>query len=140
MNTLFETRVTHEGNSHGHVSSDDGTLEMKVRTADESSREAGATFPEQLLAAGYAASFAGALELAAEEKGIQETEEISVSVHLAGHLEDEELYLELTIDAYIPEVDQELGEELIDMAYERCVFSRATQDNVTVHLNLLMDQ
>lgn len=139
MKTIFETKVTHEGNSQGHVSSDDGTIDMEVRTADEKQSKPGATFPEQLLAAGYASSFAAALELAAEEKGVDDTEGISVSVHLAGNLDADELYLEVTIDAYIPSVDQDLGEEMIDMAYEWCTFSKATQDNVTVHLNLLMD-
>lgn len=139
MKTIFETKVTHEGDSNGHISSDDGVIDLKIRTADENSTSSGATFPEQLLAAGYASSFAAALELAAEEKGITETEDINVHVHLAGKIDAEELYLELTIDSYIPEVSQELGEEIIDMAYENCTFSRATQDNITVHLNLLMD-
>lgn len=139
MKTIFETKVTHEGNSQGHLSSDDGTLDMEVRTADESQGKSGATFPEQLLAAGYAASFAAALELAAEEKDVEDTGDISVHVHLTGNIDDDELYLEVTIDSYIPGVDKDLGEELIDMAYEWCTFSKATRDNVTVHLNLLLD-
>ena len=86
-----------------------------------------------------AASFAAALELAAEEKDVEDTADINVHVHLTGNIDDDELYLEVTIDSYIPGVDKHLGEELIDMAYEWCTFSKATRDNVTVHLNLLLD-
>ena len=48
--------------------------------------------------------------------------------------------MEATLDAYLPTVDKEMGETLMKDAHEICPYSKATRDNITVHLNLLLDE
>ncbi|MDC6352562.1 Ohr family peroxiredoxin [Zeaxanthinibacter sp. PT1] len=139
MKTIFETSATHTGGSKGHVASDAGTIDMQVMPASGSLENNDATSPEELLAAGYAASFAAALEATATEHGMTSTEDISVTVHIAGNEDEDGMFLEATLDVYIPDVNKETGESLVNDAHERCTFSQATQDNITVNLNLLLD-
>ncbi len=48
-------------------------------------------------------------------------------------------FLEATLDCYIPDVDTQTGEQLVNDAHQMCPFSKATRDNITVTLNLLLD-
>lgn len=50
------------------------------------------------------------------------------------------LQLKATLDCYIPGVDVKTGEDLVNKAHEVCPYSRATRDNITVTLNLLLDE
>ncbi len=139
MKTIFETSATHTGGSKGHVASDAGTIDLDIMPSSAQGNNNKATTPEELLAAGFAASFAGALEGAAGEHGINSLEDITVTVHIAGNEDEDGMFLEATLDVYIPEVDKKTGEALVNDAHERCTFSQATQDNITVNLNLLLD-
>ena len=64
---------------------------------------------------------------------------VTVTIDL-GQNEDEELDLSAILDIYIPDIDVETGEDLINEAHEVCPYSRATRDNVDVTLNLLIDE
>jgi organic hydroperoxide reductase OsmC/OhrA len=64
----------------------------------------------------------------------------SVTATIEFNKEDDGFYLEATLDSYLPTVDKQMGEALINAAHEICPYSKATRDNITVHLNLLMDE
>jgi len=57
-----------------------------------------------------------------------------------GKTKDGDLQLRATLDCYLPGVDVETGEDLVNKAHEVCPYSRATRDNITVTLNLLLDE
>ncbi len=59
------------GGRNGHVRSSDGIIDQDVKLPTEMGGPGGATNPEQLFAAGYAACFHGALRLAAKKKGVK---------------------------------------------------------------------
>lgn len=61
MSELYTTRVTAVGGRHGTVKSDDGLLDLQLATPKELGGRGGATNPEQLFAAGYAACFENAV-------------------------------------------------------------------------------
>ena len=100
------------------------------------------TNPEQLFGAGYSACFGGALQLAAKNHGIDIDENVSVSAVVKLGLTDEEenLQLSVVLDCYLPGVDVETGEKIVNEAHEICPYSRATRDNIDVTLNLLVDE
>ena len=65
--------------------------------------------------------------------------EITAQIELGKTAEDE-LQLRATLDCYLPGVSMEVGEELVKEAHEICPYSRATRDNITVTLNLLLEE
>ena len=61
IKSLYTARATATGGRAGHAVSDDGLLDMDLRPPKEMGGPSGATNPEQLFAAGYAACFQSAL-------------------------------------------------------------------------------
>src|SRR6201992_997651 len=64
MEALYTATATASGDGrNGHSESDDGLLSVDVRIPKEMGGPGGATNPEQLFAAGYAACFHSALKV-----------------------------------------------------------------------------
>ncbi|PKD18203.1 Ohr subfamily peroxiredoxin [Salegentibacter salinarum] len=142
MKNLYKTTVTTKGARKGHAKSDDGILDVQLSMPKSMGGEGGDyTNPEQLFAAGYSACFGGALQLAAKNHGIELDENVSVSaVVKLGLTDDEELQLSVVLDCFLPGVEVEAGEKIVNEAHEICPYSRATRDNIDVTLNLLVDE
>ena len=142
MKTLYEATSTAIGARNGRVKSEDGPIDINLSVPKSMGGDGGdGTNPEQLFGCAYAACFGSAIELVAESKKIDvATEDISVSATIGFCKEEEGFFLEATLDCYIPGVDKETGEELVEAAHEVCPFSKATRDNITVTLNLLVDE
>lgn len=142
MKTIFETSATHKGGSHdGHVKSDDGMIDLDVKMPDRNGNtDAKYSNAEQLLAAGYATCFAESLEAVAKLQRLEDLGDFTVTATIAYKKETDGYFLEATLDSYLPAVDKTKGEALINAAHEICPFSKATRDNITVTLNLLLDE
>ena len=138
MKTLYSAKVTTEGGRKGRTISDDGILDLQLSMPKSLGGEGGDyTNPEQLFAAGYSACFGSALEMVAKNANVDLGDyNVTVTIDL-GQNEDEELDLSAI---YIPDIDVETGEDLINEAHEVCPYSRATRDNIDVTLNLLIDE
>ena len=61
MSHLYTTRVTAVGGRNGTIKSEDGILNLQLAMPKELGGKGGATNPEQLFAAGYAACFENAV-------------------------------------------------------------------------------
>ncbi|MEH6764474.1 organic hydroperoxide resistance protein [Aequorivita antarctica] len=142
MKTLYEASSTASGGRKGHVSTNDGKLELELSVPKGLGGEGGnGTNPEQLFGSAYAACFGSAIQLVAEKKKIKLGDDMSVTANIEiGKTKDGDLQLRATLDCYLPGVDIETGEELVNKAHEVCPYSRATRDNITVELNLLLDE
>jgi Ohr subfamily peroxiredoxin len=141
MKILYKAKATTSGGPEGHVKSDDGVLNMKLSSPKALGGKGGNfTNPEQLFAAGYSASFTGALEEVAKEQKI-DLGDFTVSATV-GIEKTEEGYLQMSVilDAYIPGMNVETAEELVNDAHEICPYSIATIDNIDVTLNLMLDE
>ena len=141
MKTLYSAKVTTEGGRKGRTISDDGILDLQLSMPKSLGGEGGDyTNPEQLFAAGYSACFGSALEMVAKNANVDLGDyNVTVTIDL-GQNEVEELDLSAILDIYIPDIDVETGEDLINEAHEVCPYSRATRDNIDVTLNLLIDE
>ena len=141
MKTLYTATAIAEGGRSGHVSVDDGPIDLDLSVPKSMGGDGGdGTNPEQLFGSAYAACFGGAIQAIADKKKI-ELDEISVTAHISFNKDVEGGFLlSAILDAYLPGVDQETGEDLINSAHEICPFSKATRDNIDVELNLLMDE
>ncbi len=141
MKTLYKAKVTTSGGREGHVKSDDGILDMRVSMPKGmGGKGENFTNPEQLFAAGYSSCFGSALQVVAKKHKVDLGDfSVTATVKL-GTAEDGNLLLGVILDSYIPGVDVETGEKLVNDAHEICPYSRATRDNINVTLNLMLDE
>lgn len=128
---LYRTKVTVTGGEarHGRASgiakSSDGALNITLRLPRELGGPGGGTNPEQLLAAGYAACFHGALNLVAARKRVTvEESEVNVSVTFARDPRDGLFLLTTDVEVSLPGVEKQLAEDLIRATEEVCPYAK----------------
>lgn len=128
--------ATGEGRN-GHAISDDGILDVVLRVPKELGGDGGATNPEQLFAAGYAACFHSAMKVVATRDKLDVTgSEVSASVGI-GMTDTGGFGLSVELDVFVPALDQAAAEALLAKAHEVCPYSNATRGNVAVVLTVV---
>jgi Ohr subfamily peroxiredoxin len=140
MKTLYTTKATATGGRNGQVKSENGVLDLAVKTPKGLG---GATDdfanPEMLFAAGYSACFDSALNLVIKKENIK-TGETTVSAQISiGQNEAGGFGLEAEIHANIPGVTLEEAQSLIEKAHQVCPYSNATRGNMPVKLTVSND-
>ena len=138
MNILYTATATATGDGrNGHTESEDGVLSLDVRIPKEMGGPGGATNPEQLFAAGYAACFHSALRLVAgAEKADVTGSEVSASVGI-GTLDSGGFGLTVELDVHLPALDHDAAMALARKAHEVCPYSNATRGNIDVALTVV---
>jgi osmotically inducible protein OsmC len=138
MQVLYTATATATGDGrNGHTTSDDGILDVDVRVPKEMGGAGGATNPEQLFAAGYAACFHSALKVVAgKDTASVEGSEVSASVGI-GTNDAGGFGLTVELDVSLPNVDRDAAEALVARAHEVCPYSNATRGNVDVALRVV---
>ena len=138
MNVLYTATATATGDGrNGHVASDDGLVDMDVRIPKSMGGAGGATNPEQLFAAGYAACFHSALKhVASADKLDVSNTEVSASVGI-GILPSGGFGLAVELDVHAPNLDRDTALALVEKAHEVCPYSNATRGNVEVKLTVI---
>ena len=135
MKTLYTTNVTAKGGRDGHVRSENGILELDVRTPKAlGGASDDFTNPEMLFAAGYSACFDSALNLVikrAKMKAGETTVSAKVSI---GQTENGGFGLAVELDVNIPGVTLEEAQSFVDQAHQVCPYSNATRNNIEVQL------
>jgi osmotically inducible protein OsmC len=137
MKTLYTTSAVATGDGrNGHVQTTDGLLATDVRMPAELGGPGGATNPEQLFAAGYAACFHSALKLVAGADGVDATDsEVVADVSLGAH-ENGAFGLSVALEVTIPRAERETAEKVVARAHQVCPYSNATRGNIEVVLTV----
>jgi lipoyl-dependent peroxiredoxin len=134
MAALYTTRARAVGGRAGHVESADGLLRVDLAMPAELGGAGGATNPEQLFAAGYAACFESALRLIARrEKLALRDAAVTATVELLPTAEGG-FQLGVALHAEVSGVDQAAAESLVHAAHAVCPYSNAVRGNVDVAL------
>ena len=138
MDVLYTATAHATGDGrNGHAQSDDGILDVDVRIPKEMGGPGGATNPEQLFAAGYAACFHSAVKVVAGREKVDTTgTEVSASVGI-GVLPNGGFGLQVALDVHAPALDKETAERLVAKAHEVCPYSNATRGNIEVTLTVV---
>jgi Ohr subfamily peroxiredoxin len=137
MQTLYTTTAVATGDGrNGHVQTIDGLLSADVRMPVELGGAGGATNPEQLFAAGYAACFHSALKLVAGQLGGDATDSEVVADVSIGMLSSGGFGLAVQLEVTLPAMDHEAAEVLVKAAHEVCPYSNATRGNIDVALSV----
>lgn len=142
MKTIYKATTKAVGGREGEVKSEYGPVDFNLSIPESMGGNGGdGANPEQLFGAAYAACFGGALQSVAKIEGVDiDDKNLSVTAIIAFCKDDDGFFLEATLDCYIPGVDIKTGEGLVEKAHKTCPFSKATRDNITVTLNLLLDE
>ncbi|MBB4619661.1 organic hydroperoxide resistance protein [Sphingomonas abaci] len=138
MSHLYTTKVTAIGGRSGNIRSEDGILDLPLAMPKELGGKGGATNPEQLFAAGYAACFENAVIHVTRAKtdkvrdnDIKVVGEVGLLPNGAGGFN-----LAVTLDVEIAGLDQAKAEEIVHAAHAVCPYSNAVKGNVDVVLNV----
>jgi lipoyl-dependent peroxiredoxin len=125
------------GGRNGRVRSDDGIIDQEVKQPPALGGPGGATNPEQLFAAAYAACFHGALRVVAKKEGVAIPADATVDAAVGIGSDDTGFGINAVITAHLPGVDQEKADELVAAAHQVCPYSKATRGNIDVQLKAL---
>ncbi|WP_422933251.1 organic hydroperoxide resistance protein [Sinomonas sp. P47F7] len=137
MRTLYTATAVALGDGrNGHIQSPDGFLDAPVRVPQELGGPGGATNPEQLFAAGYAACFHSALKLAATQSRADASGSEVVADVMLTALPTGGYGLAANLEITLPELDRAAAEELVAKAHQICPYSNATRGNIEVTLSV----
>ncbi len=136
MADMYSTTAVVIGGRKGRARTDDGLLDITLAMPKSLGGKGGATNPEQLFAAGYAACFSSALALAAGKRGLtlkDDDIEIAATVGI-GQNGTGGFALSVALVGTLTGVDQAMAEEIMAAAHEICPYSNAVRGNITVDL------
>ena len=113
------------GRASGVVKSDDGALDVNLRMPIELGGPGGGSNPEQLLAAGYAACFHGALALLARRAGLElRSITVDAAVTFARDPMDGLFLLSADVRVCLPGIDRSLAAELVRNTERICPYAK----------------
>ena len=138
MTILYTATATASGGRDGTARSDDGVLDVALSTPKGlgGPGKDGATNPEQLFAAGYAACFDSALRFVARSQGVAVTESAVTAQVGIGPNATGGFGLEVSLTVSLPGLDREAAQKLVETAHQVCPYSNATRGNIDVKLAL----
>jgi len=124
--------VAGHGRASGHAVSDDGALDLALRLPPELGGEGGGSNPEQLVAAGYAACFHGAMTLLAARAGRPLADaSVEVAVTFARDPGDGMYLLSAEVRVHLPGQDPEFATALVRNTERACPYSKMFQHGIS---------
>ena len=140
MKTLYTSDVTVNGGRDGRALSSDKALDVRLALPKEmgGSGASGATNPEQLFAAGYAACFESAVRAVAAQK-MKKITSSSVQAKVdVGPRDAGGFGLAVQLNVSLQGVTKEEAEDMVEIAHrDMCPYSHATRGNIDVNVNVV---
>lgn len=134
---LYTATATATGGREGRTATDDGILDVTLAAPKELGGPGGATNPEQLFAAGFAACFHSALSIVARRKKVDITGSSVTAKVTLGSVPGGIYGLKAALRADLPGVDPETAQRLLEAAHQVCPYSNATRGNIEVDISLV---
>jgi lipoyl-dependent peroxiredoxin len=132
---LYTGKVRTVGGRDGGVSrSDDGRIDL---THTVPGKPGNGTNPEQLLAAGWAACFQGAMGLAAGKMRVAMPADTAIDAEVDLCLGDDGYFLQARFNVSVPGVPRDVAQALVDSAHQTCPYSKGMRGNVPVAFTLV---
>lgn len=134
MKAMYTAIATAHGGRQGHVTSDDGVLDLDTVTPKSMGGPGGTgTNPEQLFAAGYAACFQSAMGYVAGQQKLDASDStVTGHVSIGPNETGPGFMLAVKHVVTLPKLDQATAEKLVHDAYQVCPYSNATRGNIAV--------
>lgn len=123
------------GRASGHGRTNDGALDVHLRSPKEMGGEGRGTNPEQLFAVGFAACFESALGVVGRRERV-EVSDVSIDSRVSLlPTEERGFALAVELDVTLPQVqDPGQAARLVAAAHQVCPYSNATRGNIDVRL------
>ncbi|MFT8592134.1 MAG: Ohr family peroxiredoxin [Bifidobacterium sp.] len=124
------------GGRNGRGVSTEPDLDLKLDTPVAMGGKGEGTNPEQLFAIGWGACFQGALGLAGKEMRIAGSKlaQCKLRSHVSIGDEGESFGIKAKMEVYLPGIDRETAEKLVDRTQQLCPYSKATAGNVPTEI------
>lgn len=119
-----EAHTNKGGRQGGHAETSDGRVKVDLAFPREMGGDGNGTNPEQLVALGYSACFAGAVGAVAKTSHT-DIEGLDVACRATIGKEGDDFALSFEITATLPRLSQADAEALVAKAHEVCPYSRA---------------
>jgi osmotically inducible protein OsmC len=138
MTILYTATATASGGRDGSARSDDGVLDVALSTPRGlgGPGKAGATNPEQLFAAGYAACFDSALRFVARSQGVTVADSAVTAEVGIGPNDKGGFGLAVALTVSLPGLERAAAQTLVETAHQVCPYSNATRGNIAVSLTV----
>jgi osmotically inducible protein OsmC len=136
MSALYTAAAMSTGEGrNGHVRSSGGHIDLDLAIPKEMGGAGGASNPEELFAAGYAACFHSALKLVAGQQKVKLSDssvsaEVEINSTDAGGFQ-----LGVALHTELSGVDQATADQLVEAAHQVCPYSHATRGNIEVRID-----
>ncbi|RWX69020.1 organic hydroperoxide resistance protein [Mesorhizobium sp. M4B.F.Ca.ET.089.01.1.1] len=135
MSALYTTQARVSGGRAGHAETNDGLLKVDLAMPKELGGQGGATNPEQLFAAGYAACFESAIRFVARKEKLP-LEDAAVTATVSLHPNGQGGFrLGVSLAAETKGLDHTAAEALVSAAHQICPYSNAIRGNIDVTLS-----
>ncbi|MGY0002753.1 organic hydroperoxide resistance protein [Micromonospora sp. I033] len=137
MQVLYTASAQATGDGRdGHVRTSDGGLDLDLAIPKEMGGAGGATNPEQLFAAGYAACFHSALRVVARKARADVSNSVVEAEVGIGPNGSGGYGLAVTLVVDLPAVERSAAQQLVEAAHQVCPYSNATRGNIEVALTV----
>ena len=134
---LYTAKAHTTGGREGGASrTDDGRLAVTLSIPGTPGT---GTNPEQLFAAGWSACFLSAMKLIAGKKKITLPDDVSIDAEVDLGLAQGVHGLAARLHVFLPGMDREAAEALVDAAHHACPYSNATRGNIEVNIRTVTD-
>ncbi len=131
---LYTAKTHTTGGRDGASRTSDGRLDVKLSTPGT---PGAGTNPEQLFAAGWSACFLSAIGLAASRKKVTLPADRAIDAEVDLGMADGDFQLRARLNVSLPGLPREVAQELVNAAHQLCPYSRATNGNIDVAINLV---
>ena len=122
------------GRDGGSSRSSDGRLEIKLSVPGGPGN---GTNPEQLFAAGWSACFLGAIKHVAAKMKVKLPSDPAIDPEVDLWTGGDGYFLKARLNVSLPSLDRQVAQAILDGAHQTCPYSKATQGNIDVAINLL---
>lgn len=122
------------GREGGSSRTSDGRLDVKLTVPGT---KGDGTNPEQLLAVGWSSCFLSAIKIVAAKAKVKLPPDVAIDAEVDLGTNSGGYVLQARLNVSLPGIDHEIAQELLDAAHQTCPYSKATQGNINVEINLV---
>ncbi len=138
QNIAYTAKAIATGGREGIAKSDDKRLNVTLSTPKGLGGDDGqGTNPEQLVAAGYAACFIGALKFVAGQEKISLPTDTHINSEVSIGAIDGGFGIEVKLAVSLGDMDKTEAQTMVEKAHLVCPYSNATRGNIEVILSVI---
>lgn len=122
------------GRDGGSSRTSDGRLDVKFSVPGG---PGAGTNPEQLFAVGWSACYLSALKIVAGRMKVRLPPDVAIDPEVDLGMRDGGYLIQARFNVYLPGIEREVAQQLVEGAHRECPYSKATHGNINVVTNVI---